>query len=387
MSTVRAEKLLGAEYPEQGLMKIQMDATSHLNIQGKIEMDFGGQICIPSGTTDDRPSSPQKGMIRINETKLGVEVYDGSEWKLIVQPPVGGAGGAGSGETTDVGQQAFTSAGSSSWTCPANVYDVSVVCVGGGGGSTRDERGAGGGGGLGWISGFQVSPGTAYDVVVGSGGQGQPNTGSYGYNGGTSYFNDMNTVYGQGGGGTGRDENGSANRPGYGGKGGGHGGSGGTTQGGGNGGNGGDGNRSSLSDTGSSCGGGGAGGYSGNGGYGGHCGQYAGGNSGTAGNGGAGSGGWTNGGEDYGGGGGGVGLKGEGSSGQSPSSNNCGGGYGGSGGGNGQGSCSSDTAINGGVYGGGAGANDQGGWPGGVGGVRILWGPDRAYPSTNTDDV
>ena len=40
MSTVRAEKLLGAEYPEQGLMKIQMDSTSHLNIQGKIEMDF-----------------------------------------------------------------------------------------------------------------------------------------------------------------------------------------------------------------------------------------------------------------------------------------------------------------------------------------------------------
>ena len=168
MSTVRAEKLLGAEYPEQGLMKIQMDSTSHLNIQGKIEMDFGGQICIPSGTTDDRPSSPQKGMIRINETKLGVEVYDGSEWKLIVQPPVGGAGGAGTGETTDVGQQAFTSAGNSTWTCPANVYDVSVVCVGGGGGSTRDEQGAGGGGGLGWANGIPVEPGQRDQVMVGA---------------------------------------------------------------------------------------------------------------------------------------------------------------------------------------------------------------------------
>ena len=381
MSQVRTSKLMGPELTE---MKIRMDSNAHLNVYGSLETGISGQICLPSGTTDERPTSPQKGMIRINETKLGIEVYDGSDWLLITQPPVGGAGG---GETSVSGQEEYTSGGTYSWTCPENVFEVSVVCVGGGGGSTRDEQGAAGGGGLGWISGFQVSPGTSYDVVVGSGGQGQPSSGNYGYNGGTSYFNDMNTVYGQGGGGTGRDENGSANRPGYGGKGGGHGGSGGTSQGGGNGGNGGDGNRSSLSDTGTSCCGGGAGGYSGNGGNGGHCSQYAGGNSGWSGNGGGGSGGWTNGGEDYGGGGGGVGLKGEGTSGQSPSSNNCGGGYAGSGGSNGQGSCGSNTAVNGGVYGGGGGSNDAGGWPGGVGGVRILWGPDRAYPSTNTDDV
>ena len=94
MSIVRAEKLLGGELNH---MKIQMDSVSHLNIQGKLETGDGGQICIPSGTTAERPSSPQKGMIRINETKLGVEVYDGSDWLLIVQPPVGGSGGPGSG--------------------------------------------------------------------------------------------------------------------------------------------------------------------------------------------------------------------------------------------------------------------------------------------------
>ena len=383
MSIVRAEKLLGAEYPEQGLMKIQMDSTSHLNIQGKLEMDYGGQICIPSGTTDDRPSSPQKGMIRINETKLGVEVYDGSEWKLIVQPPVGGAGGAGSGETTDVGQQAFTSAGQSSWTCPANVYDVSVVCVGGGGGSTRDEQGAGGGAGLGWANGIPVEPGQSYTVVVGA--KGTPaSSGNYAGNGGTSYFIDTATVYGGGGGGTGRDRNGSASRPGYGGQGGGYGGSGGTEQGGGYGGDGGDGNRSSLSDTGQSCGAGGAGGYTGNGGRGG---DYNSDNA-TNGSGGGGGGGRTNIGnnEIYGGGGGGVGILGQGSNGSRGDNSNGGAGRGGSGGSDGQGNSSGNPDVPGGDYGGGAGSNDSYGSYGGKGAVRIIWGQGRAFPSTNTQD-
>ena len=378
MSIVRAEKLLGPELTE---MKISMDSNSHLNIQGKIETGDGGQICIPSGTTAERPSSPQKGMIRINETKLGVEVYDGTDWQLIVQPPVGGSGGAGSGETTDTGQQAFTSAGTSSWTCPENVYEVSVVCVGGGGGSTVNEMGAGAGGGLGWANAIPVAPGESYSVVVGA--KGTPASGgNYAGNGGVSYFIDTTTVYGGGGGGTGRDRNGSANRPGYGGQGGDFGGTGGTTQGGGFGGNGGDGNRSSLSDTGSSCGGGGAGGYAGNGGYGGH--HTSGWGTGGDGAGGGGGGGYGST-EGYGGGGGGVGLLGQGSNGQ-VTTNNGGAGTGGSGGANGQGNVNQDQDVPGGNYGGGAGSNDQYGSYGGVGGVRIIWGQGRAFPNTLTSD-
>ena len=379
MSIVRAEKLLGAE---ENHLKIQMNSTSHLNIQGKLEVGYGGQICLPSGTTAERPPSPQKGMIRINETKLGVEVYDGTDWQLIVQPPVGGSGGAGSGETTDTGQQAFTSAGTSQWSCPENVYEVSVVCVGGGGGSTVNEMGAGGGGGLGWANNIPVAPGTNYQVVVGA--KGTPASGgNYAGNGGQSYFIDANTVYGGGGGGTGRDRNGSANRPGYGGQGGGFGGSGGNQQGGGYGGNGGDGNRSSLSDTGNSMGGGGAGGYSGNGGNGGH--HNSGWGTGTNGAGGGGSGGYAGSSEGYGGGGGGVGLLGEGSSG-TVSSGNGGAGRGGSGGANGTGNVNQDQDVPGGNYGGGAGSNDQYGSYGGVGGVRIIWGQGRAFPNTLTSD-
>ena len=90
----------------------------------------------------------------------------------------------------------------------------------GGGGSTRDEQGAGAGGGLGWKNSISVVPGQSYYVNVGSGGIGR-GSGNYSDNGGDLYFINTNTVWGQGGGGTGRNRWGSANRPGYGGEGGG----------------------------------------------------------------------------------------------------------------------------------------------------------------------
>ena len=370
MSIIRFTDLIG---PELSDFNIQMPSTAHLNINGTYTQGGNGQFCLPSGTTLQRPSSPQVGMIRINETLLAIEVYDGTDWITLTAPQ----GGAGSGDTTVSGQELFSSSGSYNWECPDNVYSVCVVCVGAGGGSTRDEQGAGGGGGLGWKNDIAVQPGQTYSVVVGS--KGTPsNPGNYAGNGGDSYFVDASTCKGQGGGGTGRDNNGNANRPGYGGEGGGF-----TGDGGGNGGSGGDGNRSSLSDTGQSCGGGGAGGYSGNGGQGGH--HTSGWGTGTSGQGGGGSGGYAGSSESYGGGGGGVGLLGEGSSGQVSSSNG-GRGNGGSGGGNGGGNTGNDPDVPGGDYGGGAGSNDSWGSYGGKGGVRIIWGPDRAFPSTNTSD-
>jgi hypothetical protein len=377
MSIIRFEELYGPEFSD---MEIRMDGQDHLNIFGEFKMGSMGQLCLPSGTTGQRPTNPQVGMIRINETLLAIEVYDGEAWIPIASPQ---GSSAGAGTTTDVGQEAFTSSGTFNWTCPDNVYDVCVVCVGGGGGSTQDEQGAGGGAGLGWANGIAVTPGESYSVVVGA--KGTPSSpGNYAGNGGTSYFIDTNTVYGGGGGGTGRDRNGSASRPGYGGQGGGYGGSGGTEQGGGFGGDGGDGNRSSLSDTGQSCGAGGAGGYTGNGGRGG---DYNSDNA-TNGSGGGGGGGRTNIGnnEIYGGGGGGVGILGQGSNGSRGDTGNGGAGRGGSGGSDGQGNSSGNPDVPGGDYGGGAGSNDSYGSYGGKGAVRIIWGQGRAFPSTNTQD-
>jgi hypothetical protein len=275
------------------------------------------------------------------------------------------------------GQVAFTSVGTYSWTVPAGVTSVSVVCVGGGGGGSRNG-----------------------EIVL-------PNTA-----GGQSYFNSPSLVRG-GGGGTSSTTNVTVQAVGgtY------------TGDGGGNGGNG-------LS-TGVQIpfyGGGGAGGYSGNGGYGGQgdgSGQIT--LDGQAGSGGGASGGgWA--------GGGGVGILGQGASGAAVTVGSPTGGRGGSGGDNGftySQVPNSNTSVNkGGNYGGGGsgtywvqgaggglgyknnisvtpGASitvvvgdwgypnkqspyDYGGH-GGMGAVRIIWaggsGITRAFPSTNTGDL
>ena len=182
--------------------------------------------------------------------------------------------------TIVIGQQAFTTAGSFSWTAPAGVTAVSVVTVGGGAGG-----GSGGGGGaLSYVNNISVTAGQSYTVVVGD----------KGTSGGSSYFVNTSTVGAQGGqGSTGGQV---------------------ITGTGGNGGN----------STGG--GGAGAGGYSGNGG-----------NSQQNGSGGGGGGGANPNFGNNAGGGGGVGLLGEGSSGAGRSGTNQergGAGSGGEGGGN-----------------------------------------------------
>jgi len=120
-------------------------------------------------------------------------------------------------------------------------------------------------------------------------------------------------------------------------------------------------------------GGGGAGGYSGNGGTGG-AGNGSSGTNGSGGAGGGGGGGGINGGA--GGFGGGVGLLGAGSSGAGGAGGNPTGTTSGTAGSPGSGGSNFS-------YGGGL-ATSSGT---GVGGVRIIWGAGRAYPSTNVADV
>jgi hypothetical protein len=257
-----------------------------------------------------------------------------------------------------VGQAAFTTPGTYTWTAPAGVTSVSVVAVGAGGGGTSVydsiQLGRGGGGGLGWKNNITVTPGQTYSVVVGAGGAAATSGG----NGGDSYFINATTVKGGGG---------SNN-----GVGGGY-----VGDGGGNGGN------ASMA---TYKGGGGAAGYSGNGGDG----AAEGGTPGS-GSGGGGAGGYGGTGNEKGGSsGGGVGIYGQGANGTPGTvyAYTQEGGRGGSGGGNGGAGNYRAVSGPGGAYGGGGG---PGGWyaTGGVGGsgaVRIIWGPDRAFPSTLTTD-
>ncbi len=255
-----------------------------------------------------------------------------------------------------IGQQAYTTPGTYSWIAPAGVTSVCVVCVGagaGGGAYGTQSGGGGGGGGLGWKNNITVVPGQSYTVVVGS--RTFLNTTLNTVVAGSSYFIDTSTVAGNGG------TSGTAGSGGpggtYVGDGGGNGGKGGQNTGGGPNGS----------------GGGGAGGYSGNGGAGATDSPTI--ANATAGSGGGGGGGGRSlqppGTQGYGGDGGGVGILGEGA--------------------NGAAGTTGTLATNGGAGSGGVtrtSGGGGGGWNsvGGQGAVRIIWGPGRAFPSTNTAD-
>ena len=251
-------------------------------------------------------------------------------------------------KTIPNGEEEWTTSGTYSWTCPANVNQVSVVCIGGGGRGGIQEfsssGGAGGGGGLGWKNYITVTPGQSYTVYVGTASQ-------------DSYFINTSTV--KGGKGGNAEDSGTSTFTG--GDGGNY-----VGDGGGNGGNGGS---SGGSD---GAGGGGAGGYSGNGGLGGVQ-NYNSGNGwdGSGGAGGGGSDGMYNGSFGSGGDGGGVGLYGEGNSGT--------GGVSGvqSNGQNGNPGFGGDGQSYG---GGGHGSNQNNPGPGASGAVRIIWGSGRAFP-------
>lgn len=255
--------------------------------------------------------------------------------------------------TTPVNQVAYTTAGTFTWTAPAGVVSVSVLCVGGGGGGgfySTNSGGGGGGGGLGYKNNITVVPGQTYTVVVGNGTS--LNTTLNTVTAGSSYFINTSTVAGNGG------QSGTA----------GQGGTGGTYVGdnGGNGGNGG--NNDGGGPNGS--GGGGAGGYAGNGGAGATTIPSI--TAATAGSGGGGGGGGRSlyAGSGSGGNGGGVGILGQGANGAAGT--------------NGTPPTSGGTGS-GGVnltYGGGGGGR---GSAGGGGAVRIMWpGNERSYPSTRT---
>lgn len=258
------------------------------------------------------------------------------------------------------GQQAFTSPGTYSWIAPADVYQISAVCIGGGAGGGGGYAGGGGAGGLGWKNAIPVTPGQSYTVVVGAGGAGGAKGATIweagaGAHGGDSYFISTSTVCGRAGqGGTSATTGGS-----YIGDGGGAGGSSGTYG------------------SGYHYPGGGAGGYLGTGGtwasskletY------VAGSGSGRMG--------FRSTSHSPSGGGGGVGLRGLGADATVP-------GQGGSGGGDAPAPATNYAATGGagGAPGGGGGAGYHLGGQGAPGAVRLIWGDGRAFPSLNTGDM
>jgi hypothetical protein len=362
-------------------------------VSGRLEST--GTLNLPRHTSD--PATAVTGDIYFNTTSKIIRYYTGTGW--------GNVSGMDwvDGVIVPVGQQIFTTPGSSTWVAPPGVTSVSVVCVGGGGASGNGANyfGAGGaGGGLAYKNNITVVPGTPYTVTVGAGGVGYSGSGVAGSrsasNGGTSTFINTSATGGQHGGGYGTIT--SSGQP-VGGA------PSGTYDGGGTGGRCEGGYSNPIGETNlSSSGGGGAGGYSGAGGKG--AGSLVAGAApvnATAGAGGGGGGGGSRAvavGTSYGGaGGGGVGLYGEGSNGAAGLNDfttaatsqvnvNVAGGSGSRYGRGNLGPSSSTDAIggSGGLYGGGAGSchgnvTIESGGAGANGAVRIIWGPGRSFPS------
>ena len=259
-----------------------------------------------------------------------------------------------------IGQVEYTTAGTYSCTVPAGITSVAAVCVGAG--AISACRTGSGGGGLRYINNLPVTPGETLSVVVGAPG--------LAYNPGDSSISRSSNilVFGGGGGTPGPATPGTGSTIGAGTYGG--------TIGGGDGGAG-----FGVGDSIGGAGGGGAGGYSGNGGLGGR-----GGGTGTTGGNGSGGGGGGGGGgstanmfTSNGGRGGGVGIYGEGTSGAGGAGGSAGqpgvAGSGGSGvlyGGGGSGKASDPYGTNGAA---------------GSGAVRIIWGQNRSFPATNTQNM
>ncbi|AHB80888.1 hypothetical protein S-MbCM100_038 [Synechococcus phage S-MbCM100] len=78
MSILQVDNLEGPDWSD---FKILMEGSSHLNVNGSLEIANTGQFCLPRGTTSERPASPTAGMIRYNIDNSVVEYYNGSQWK------------------------------------------------------------------------------------------------------------------------------------------------------------------------------------------------------------------------------------------------------------------------------------------------------------------
>ena len=291
-----------------------------------------------------------------------------------------------SSSAVSVGQSAYTTAGTYTFTVPSDVTSISAVVIGGGGGGAGADDGqirnetnnGGGGGGLAYGT-IAVTPGETLNITVGTGGAGGVADAAAGGAGGTSTIVRSATTLLSGGGGAGgryRSE-GLTDAGGA---------SGGTARiGGGSGGNSGTGSGNS-----GATGGGGAGGYSGAGGAGGAFNASGSASTGAGGGGGGGYSGTSN--SFRAGGGGGTGILGSGSNGTGGTSLIGGAGGAGSGGTSGSiGGAGGDGS--GGQYGGGGGGKSDStagtltiGGAGTNGAVRIIWGTGRSYPSTTVTD-
>ena len=165
-------------FAASGSERLRIESTGGGTISAK---NCTGAFAVPLGTTAQRPTGTT-GMVRFNTTTNKLEVYNGTDWKVV--------------------------------NFQADPFGLSYLVIGGGGAGGGNYRGGGGGAGgyrTNWNSEnqgggqssgatFTVNPNASptYSIVVGDGGTGASNT--HGGSGGQSKF-DTITADGGGGGG------------------------------------------------------------------------------------------------------------------------------------------------------------------------------------------
>ena len=196
----------------------------------------GGGVGVSQVTTTQRDaiSSPEQGQLVYNTTVGNLQIYDGSGWAAVYEPPMSGDGGnQANGIEPGNGYKyhTFTNSGTFTVSGSAGTAQVLVVAGGGGGGANNsggtDGGAGGGGGGVALTNGATIplAVGT-YNITVGGSGSGgnapgnennnptcrsknAPFGGQSGNNGGNSVFGASSpsaiqiTAIGGGGGGSG----------------------------------------------------------------------------------------------------------------------------------------------------------------------------------------
>jgi len=193
---------------------------------------------LPSGTTAQRPGSPQTGMMRYNTEEVYVEVYNGEDWVALA-----GSGGAGLYDFTTAtftpgganfedgpsltqarngitGGDSFkndtayfnTSSGQMIWVVPKD-GTYRIECWGGQGGGPCTRQGTNGGLGARMRGDFNLTSGQTLRLVVGQQGERQTNGWGGGGGGGGSFVWDPNSlsqplIAAGGGGSSGQSSNG-----------------------------------------------------------------------------------------------------------------------------------------------------------------------------------
>ena len=166
---------LGTYYASEFSENVGIATTMFANVFAPYDLvydDFGGTLFGPGQGRYMRQNTDKSVIVynEINEIDLivtdiptsGLQLYidAGISTSVTIIPPIG--------------QQAYTTPGTTNFVVPDGVTSISAVVVGGGGGGGNDtdntEPGSGGGGGgLAYQTSIAVTPGESLTVVVGSG--------------------------------------------------------------------------------------------------------------------------------------------------------------------------------------------------------------------------